>query len=76
MPVRFIPFMRHYLAINLKNERPCHKGWNYECTRCGDVFSSDPDEFVRCKCLNMSIDPVGRMDIQNPDWVKIFEDGP
>ena len=64
---------RKYHSFNAKLGYPAGSNLFYECTGCGEVMPSFPDDSIVCSCRNISIDiDYGRISIKNHDLVKVF----
>lgn len=65
--------MKRYLNFNPKDGYPAAKNIFYECSRCGGVIPSMPDDSLCCSCRNVCIDiDAGRVSVKNDDDLKIF----
>lgn len=66
---------RKYKDFDSRKGYPATRGLFYECTRCGEVIAALPDDNVRCKCRNISIDiDYGRINVEDPSHVKLFSE--
>jgi hypothetical protein len=64
---------KKYLDFSPSKGYPAGPDLNYECTICGCVIPSIPDDNIGCDCGNVFIDiDAGRISIKNDKEVKLF----
>ena len=64
---------RRYQSFNSQHGYPAGKNLFYECTKCGDVIPSMPDDSITCSCGNIRIDiDYGRVAVSDEICMKVF----
>jgi hypothetical protein len=67
--------VKRYLPFDPKVVWPSEDNLYYQCLRCGGVVPSKPQDFIRCRCGNISIDPGAyRLAAVHEDAIKLFEE--
>lgn len=66
---------RQYIDFDPSRGWPTGPDLSYECTICGDVLPSLPEDGVGCSCRNIFIDvDAGKMAVKNEAKVKLFKE--
>jgi hypothetical protein len=66
---------RTYCSFDPQKGYPAGKNLYYECTKCGGVVSSLPEDSVSCGCRNICIDvDYGRVAVKDHQFMKVFSE--
>lgn len=67
--------MRKYLSFDPSKGYPAGENVYYECSLCGNILPSRPEENLACSCFNVVIDiEAGRLSVKDHKNFKAFID--
>lgn len=67
--------VRHYIEFDPREGYPTGRDLFYECGKCGVVIPSLPEDNIRCRCGNVTVDvDAGRFSVRDDSQLRLFRE--